>query len=54
MAGYGVITLLQVTTSRGSHSGTAMTAGISGYEQAEAEFCRVEADEVMVALGPPA
>src|SRR5262249_30190328 len=26
----------------------------SGYEQAEAELCRVEVDEVAVALGPPA
>lgn len=26
----------------------------SGYEQAEAEFCRVEVGEVAVALGPPA
>ncbi|MGW2563862.1 helix-turn-helix domain-containing protein [Streptomyces sp. NPDC001514] len=29
------------------------TAG-SGYEKAEAELCRVEGDEVAVALGPPA
>lgn len=26
----------------------------SGYEQAEAELCRVEGDEIAVALGPPA
>lgn len=27
--------------------------GGSGYEQAEAELCGVEGDEVAVALGPP-
>jgi hypothetical protein len=26
----------------------------SGYEQAKAKFCRVEGEEVAVALGPPA
>jgi len=26
----------------------------SGYEEAEAELCRVEGDQVAVALGPPA
>jgi hypothetical protein len=26
----------------------------SGYEQAETELCRVEVDQVAVALGPPA
>lgn len=26
----------------------------SGYEQAQAEFCRVEVGEVAVSLGPPA
>ncbi|GAA4581444.1 hypothetical protein GCM10023176_62180 [Micromonospora coerulea] len=35
-------------------SGGVLVRGGSGYEQAETELCRVEGDEVAVALGPPA
>jgi hypothetical protein len=34
--------------------GLANARGDSGYEQAEAELCRIEGDELAVALGPPA
>jgi hypothetical protein len=42
------------TCAHGSGGRGVLAHDGSGYEQAEAEFCRVEIDEVAVALGPPA